>query len=70
MTRDLLDGRTLAEWISRLDPSLGEFTVETLESGFTDEKEAYVLPLNRSTISAIAALQAPQIIRNAIEVIC
>ena len=54
VTRDLLDGRTLAEWISRLDPSLGEFTVETLESGFTDEKEAYVSLLNRSTITAIA----------------
>ena len=54
MTRDLLDGRTLAEWISLLDPSLGEFTVETLESGFTDEKEAYVSLLNRSTISAVA----------------
>ena len=54
VTRDLLDGRTLAEWISRLDPSLGEFTVETLESGFTDEKEAYISLLNRSTINAIA----------------
>ncbi len=54
MSRDLLDGRNFAEWISRLDPSLGQFTLETLDSGFTDEKEAYVSLLNRSTIKAIA----------------
>ena len=53
-TRDLLDRETFAEWISRLDPSLGKFTVETLKTGFTDEKEAFVSLLNRSTISAIA----------------
>ncbi|HBX26726.1 MAG TPA: hypothetical protein DEF72_04750 [Gammaproteobacteria bacterium] len=54
ISNNLLDGRTLTDWISRLDPSLGAFTLETLESGFTDEKEAYVSLLNRSTISAIA----------------
>ena len=54
MSRGLLEGRSVAEWISRLDPSVGQFTLETLESGFTDEKEAYVSLLNRSTIKAIA----------------
>ena len=55
MSRDSLDGKSLAKWISQLDPSSGEFTLETLESGFTDQKEAYVSLLNKATISAIAA---------------
>lgn len=44
----------LAEWISSLAPNLGEFTLETLETGFTDERDAYVSLVNRSTVSAIA----------------
>ena len=52
--RNALDHGGLAEWISSLAPELGEFTLETLETGFTDERDAYVSLVNRSTVSAIA----------------
>ena len=38
MSRDLLEGRTIAEWISRLDPSLGQFTLETPRAGLPTKK--------------------------------
>ena len=52
--RNALDNGALPEWISSLVPELGEFTLETLETGFTDERDAYVSLVNRSTVTAIA----------------
>ena len=52
--RNPFDGNTLIEWIRSLSPDLGQLTLETLTTGFTDEREAYVSLLNRSTITAIA----------------
>jgi len=56
--RHPLDHDALTQWISSLDPELGAFTVETLETGFTDERDAYVSVLNRSTVTAIAEATA------------
>lgn len=58
ITRHPLDHDALTQWISSLDPELGAFTVETLETGFTDERDAYVSLLNRSTVTAIAKATA------------
>ncbi|MEC8126066.1 MAG: MOSC domain-containing protein [Pseudomonadota bacterium] len=52
--RDPFDGDTLAQWIRSLSPDLGQLTLETLTTGFTDEREAYLSLLNRSTVTAIA----------------
>ena len=52
--RNPLDGDTLTQWIRSLSPDLGQLTLETLATGFTDEREAYISLLNRSTITAIA----------------
>lgn len=52
--RDALDHGAFANWISSLVPELGEFNLETLETGFTDERDAYVSLVNRSTVTAIA----------------
>ena len=52
--RDPLDGDTLTQWIHSLSPDLGQLTLDTLATGFTDEREAYVSLLNRSTVTAIA----------------
>ena len=52
--RDPFDGDTLAQWIRSLSPDLGKLNVEMLSTGFTDEREAYVSLLNRSTVTAIA----------------
>jgi uncharacterized protein YcbX len=52
--RTALANGSLPQWIASLAPELGEFTLETLETGFTDERDAYVSLVNRSTVSAIA----------------
>ena len=52
--RTALANDSLPQWIASLAPELGEFTLETLETGFTDERDAYVSLVNRSTVSAIA----------------
>ena len=52
--RNPFDGDTLIEWIRSLSPDLGQLTLETLATGFTDEREAYISLLNRSTVTAIA----------------
>ena len=52
--RDPFDGDTLTQWIRSLSPDLGRLSLETLATGFTDEYEAYVSLLNRSTVTAIA----------------
>ena len=52
--RNPFDGNTLIEWIRSLSPDLGQLTLETLTTGFTDEREAYVSLLNCSTVTAIA----------------
>jgi len=52
--RNPFDGNTLIEWIRSLSPDLGQLTLETLTTGFTDEREAYVSLLNRSTVTFIA----------------
>jgi uncharacterized protein YcbX len=52
--RTALANGSLPQWIASLAPELGEFTLETLETGFTDECDAYVSLVNRSTVSAIA----------------
>ena len=52
--RNPFDGDTLIEWIRSLSPDLGQLTLETLTTGFTDEREAYISLLNRSTVTAIA----------------
>jgi len=52
--RNVLANIALPEWISSLVPELGAFTLETLETGFTDERDAYVSLVNRSTVTAIA----------------
>ena len=67
--RNPFDGDTLIEWIRSLSPDLGQLTLETLTTGFTDEREAYISLLNRSTITAIAKRQIPVITRNATEAI-
>ena len=56
--RNTLDYGGLPEWISSLIPELGEFTLETLETGFTDERDAYVSLVNRSSVTAIAEATA------------
>ena len=38
-------------------PDLSQLTLETLTTGLTDEREAYVSLLNRSTVTAIAKQQ-------------
>ena len=53
INRDPFDGDTLTQWIRSLSPDLGQLTLETLTTGFTDEREAYVSLLNRSTVTAI-----------------
>ena len=52
--RTALANGSLPQWIASLAPELGEFTLETLETGFTDERDACVSLVNRSTVSAIA----------------
>ena len=52
--RTALANGSLPQWIASLALELGEFTLETLETGFTDERDAYVSLVNRSTVSAIA----------------
>lgn len=54
ISRYPIDQETLTCWITMLDPSLGEFTVERLDSGFTDEPEPYVSLINQATVTAIA----------------
>ena len=44
----------MIQWISSLSPDIGQLTLEMLSTGFTDEREAYVSLLNRSTVTAIA----------------
>ena len=58
LSRDPIDQEALTRWITMLDPSLGEFTVEKLDSGFTDEAKAYVSLINQATVTAIAAATA------------
>lgn len=36
------------------NPYLGEFTLETLETGFTDEPDSYASLVSQSTVTAIA----------------
>ena len=52
--RNPFDGDILIEWIRSLSPDLGQLTLETLTTGLTDEREAYVSLLNRFTVTAIA----------------
>lgn len=54
ISRDPFDSDTLIQWISSLSPDIGQLTLEMLSTGFTDEREAYVSLLNRSTVTAIA----------------
>ena len=54
ISRHALDKGEFTQWINSLTSNLGEFTLETLETGFTDERDAYVSLVNRSTVSAIA----------------
>ena len=54
ISRHDLDKGEFTQWISSLAPELGEFTLETLETGFTDERDAFISLVNRSTVSAIA----------------
>ena len=58
LSRDPIDQEALTRWVTMLDPSLGEFTVERLDSGFTDEAEAYVSLINQATVTAIATATA------------
>ena len=58
ISRDPIDREALARWIAMLDPSVGEFTVERLDSGFTDEPEAYVSLINQASVTAIATATA------------
>ena len=54
VSRNPLDGRPLIQWIESFDHSVKGCTLESLDTGFTDKRDAYVSMLNRSTISAIA----------------
>jgi uncharacterized protein YcbX len=58
LSRDPIDQETLTGWMTMLDPSLGEFTLERLDSGFTDEPEPYVSLINQATVTAIATATA------------
>jgi uncharacterized protein YcbX len=55
ISRDPIDQEALTRWVAMLDPSLDKLTVERLDSGFTDEPEAYVSLINQATVTAIAA---------------
>jgi len=54
LARHPIDTSEFSRWITSLEPSLGEFTLERLDSGFTDEPDAYVSLVNQNTIVAIA----------------
>ena len=55
INRQLLEDEDLSKWIASLDPRLSGCNIESLDTGFTDESEAYVSLLNRATITSIAA---------------
>jgi uncharacterized protein YcbX len=58
ISRHALDKGEFTQWISSLTPDLGEFTLETLETGFTDEPDAYLSLVNQSSVTAIAEATA------------